>query len=245
VDFNIQAFRWGRYAALDMKAVVKAASKGQEEKAESLPKTLEEIITHRKQFLTGYQNKAYAERYESLVRRVQETDKKGDLSKAVAQYYAKLLAVKDEYEVARLYADGTFMKDLYDQFEGKVKLKFYLAPPLFSSRDPFTGELKKKLYGAWMMKGFKVLAKLKGLRGTLFDIFSYSKDRKMEQDLIKEYEHRIESLIEGLTPHNYETAVEIASLPEHIRGYGHVKERHLRDVRVNEQVLLERFLNQG
>ncbi len=242
VDFNIQAFRWGRYAALDMKAVEKAASKGQEEKILSLPMTLEEIISHRKQFLTGYQNKAYADRYEDLVRRVQAIDSKENLSKAVAKYYAKLLAVKDEYEVARLYADGTFMKELYDQFEGKVKLKFYLAPPLFSSRDPFTGELKKKLYGAWMMKGFKVLAKLKGLRGTLFDIFSYSKDRKMEQDLIKEYERRIESLIEGLTPHNYETAVEIASLPEHIRGYGHVKERNVRDVRANEAALLERFM---
>jgi len=242
VPFNIQAFRWGRYAVIDLKAVENAAGLNKEIKLDNIPTTLEEIVSHRREFLTGYQNKAYADRYESLVRQVQSADNKDKLSIAVAKYYAKILAIKDEYEVARLYADGTFMKELYDQFEGRVKLKFYLAPPLFSARDPFTGELKKKLYGSWMMKGFKILAMLKGLRGSLFDIFSYSKDRKIERDLIKAYEERIITLLDGLTPHNYETAVEIASLPEHIRGYGHVKERTLRDVKANEAALLKRFV---
>jgi indolepyruvate ferredoxin oxidoreductase len=241
ISFNIQAFRWGRKAALDLKAVEKKASQGIEIKVDPAPTSLEDIITHRRKFLTGYQNKAYADRYENLVRRVQEADPKQDLSKAVAKYYAKLLAVKDEYEVARLYTDGTFMKELHEQFEGPVKLKFYLAPPLFSSRDPLTGHLKKKLYGPWMMKGFKILAKLKGLRGSVFDIFGYSKDRKMEQNLIREYERTVGHLLENLNDQNYKIAVEIASLPEHIRGYGHIKEKNLADVKSNEAALLQKY----
>jgi len=189
VPMNIQAFRWGRYAAIDLKAVEKAAGLEREEKLFAVPKTLEEIITFQKTFLTRYQNKAYAERYEKLVNQVIAHDKKlkrEDLSKAVAKYYAKLLAIKDEYEVGRLFADGTFMKELSLQFEGPVKLKYYLAPPLIARRNPATGELQKKEYGAWMRHGFRLLSKFKGLRGTVFDIFGYTKDRKKERALIKE-----------------------------------------------------------
>lgn len=241
VPFNIKAFRWGRYAALDQKAVERAAGIQVEEKLFAIPTSFEDIVIHRETFLTGYQNKAYADRYETLVNRVKEGDPKGELSLSVAKYYAKLLAIKDEYEVARLFADATFRKELAEQFEGPVKLSFYLAPPLFAKKDPHTGELKKQKYGSWMMLGFRLLAKLKGLRGTPLDIFGYTKDRKRERSLITEYEHQIDYLLKNLTVKNYDTAVAIASLPEHIRGYGHVKDRHLQDVKANEEVLLERF----
>lgn len=244
VPFNIQAFRWGRYAAIDLKEVERAAGVHVEEKLFQIPTSFEDIVAHRKTFLTGYQNRAYADRYEALVARVKKVDdklKRKDLSISVAKYYAKLLAIKDEYEVARLYADGTFLKELRNQFEGPVKLNFYLAPPLFSKRDPFTGELKKMKYGSWMMVGFQILAKLKGLRGTPLDIFGYTKDRKRERALITEYETLVNEVMEKVSLKNYEIAVELASLPEHIRGYGHVKDRHLKDVKVNEEVLRARF----
>lgn len=244
VPFNIKAFHWGRYAALDLGAVEKAAGFQTQEKLFKIPETLEEIVAHRKEFLTGYQNKAYAERYEDFVKKAKALDHKLDrheLSLRVAKYYAKLLAIKDEYEVARLFTDGTFMKELQDQFEGPVKLKFYLAPPLFSRKDPFTGELKKKMYGSWMMYGFRLLAKFKGIRGTLFDIFSYTSDRKKERTLITDYENLMANVFEKLTLENYEIAVALAELPEHIRGYGHVKERHLKDVKANEEALLAQF----
>jgi len=244
VPFNIQAFHWGRYAALDLNAVEKAAGIHAQEKLLTIPTTLDEIVAHRREFLTGYQNKAYADRYESLVKKAKEIDhtfKRSEFSLNIAKYYAKLLAVKDEYEVARLYTDGIFMKELYTQFEGPVKLTFSLAPPLFSRRDPVTGELQKKMYGPWMIYGFRLLSKFKGMRGTIFDIFSYSKDRKKEQSLITDYEILITYLLERLTPENYEFAVALAELPEHIRGYGHVKERHLRDVKANEEALLSQF----
>lgn len=244
VPFNIQAFRWGRYAAIDRQAVEKAAGINVEEKLYQIPTSFEDIVAHRKKFLTGYQNKAYANRYEALVNRVKAIDRKlkrGELSLNVAKYYAKLLAVKDEYEVARLYTDDTFRQELSDQFEGPVKMSYYMAPPLIAKRDPLTGELKKKMYGPWMIHGLRFLSKLKGLRGTFFDIFGYTQDRKKERALIMEYEDQINYLLEKLTPENYEFAVAIASLPEHIRGYGHVKERHLRDVKANELALLAQF----
>ncbi|MBA3813945.1 MAG: indolepyruvate ferredoxin oxidoreductase family protein [Alphaproteobacteria bacterium] len=244
VSFNLQAFYWGRYAALDRQAVEKAAGLNEQEKIFKIPTTFEEILEHRKEFLTAYQNKAYADRYESLVKKTKSVDQyfnRDELSLNIAKYYAKLLAIKDEYEVARLYTDGTFMNELYDQFEGPVKLKFYLAPPLFAKRDPLTGELQKKMYGSWMMCGFRLLSKLKGLRGTLFDIFSYSSDRKKEQALIREYEGLMTYVLERLKPDNYQIAVALAGLPEHIRGYGHVKDRHLRDVKANEEALLAQF----
>ncbi len=244
VPFNIQAFRWGRYGAIDLKAVETAAGMNVEDKLHQGPLSLEDMVAHRKKFLTGYQNKAYADRYEALINRVRVADlkvKRGELSLSVAKYYAKLLAVKDEYEVARLYTDGVFLKELRAQFEGPVKLNFYLAPPLLARKDPLTGQLQKKTYGSWMMHTFRILAKLKGLRGTVFDIFGHTADRKKERALIKAYEDQIDYLLENLNPENYEIAVSLASLPEHIRGYGHVKDRHMKDVRVNEEVLLAQF----
>jgi indolepyruvate ferredoxin oxidoreductase len=244
VSFNIQAFRWGRYAAIDLKAVKNAAGFKIEEKLFQLPTTFDDIVSHRKTFLTSYQNTAYANRYEEFAKRVRKVDEKLNrdaFSISVAKYYAKLLAIKDEYEVARLYTDGTFMRELQSQFEGPVRLDFYLAPPLFAKRDPFSGQFKKAVYGPWMMYGFRLLVRLKSLRGTKFDIFGYTKERKKERSLITNYESQISYLLENLKPENYDIAVSLASLPEHIRGYGHVKERHLQDVKANEEVLLAQF----
>ena len=161
------------------------------------------------------------------------------LTEAVARYYFKLLAYKDEYEVARLYTNGDFMKKIEATFEGDYTLRFHLAPPMIAKPDPKTGVISKREYGPAMMNSFKLLAKLKGLRGTPFDIFGRSADRKLERQLIVEYEARLEELLQKLNAGNHSVAVELASLPEHIRGYGPVKERHVEQVRDREAELLQ------
>ena len=166
-----------------------------------------------------------------------------DLAEAVARNYAKLLAYKDEYEVARLYADAAFEAQLAGQFEGDYKLKFHLAPPLFSRRDPKTGHLIKQEFGAWMLPAFRVLAKLKGLRDTAFDIFGYTAERKRERALIGEYETLVDELLKGLSPANHALAVKLASIPDDIRGYGHVKDAHLEKAKRKEAELLGQWRN--
>ena len=150
------------------------------------------------------------------------------LTEAVARYYFKLLAVKDEYEVARLYTDGDFQKRVAAQFDGDYKLQFHLAPPVFNKPDRVTGETKKSVYGPWMMGAFRVLAKMRGLRGTAFDVFGRTAERRMERALPGEYETLVDELVAALAPHNHDLAVQLAQIPEHIRGYGHVKDRHLK-----------------
>lgn len=245
VEQNIQATRWGRLAALNLEEVEEAAGLSDLIKSEDIiPKTLEEMVSHRRSHLNGYQNKAYADRYEALVRKVEVLDKelgRKELGFAVANYYSKLLAYKDEYEVARLYTDGRFKKNLNKQFEGDYKLTFYLAPPLISKRDSLTGEPIKREFGGWMYYGFQLLAKLKGLRGTAFDLFGRSAERQLERRLIREYEDMINMLLEKTNKINYDFAVEMAQLPEHIRGYGHVKQKHLKDVEDNKKALMTQF----
>jgi indolepyruvate ferredoxin oxidoreductase len=159
------------------------------------------------------------------------------LAEAVARYLFKLMAYKDEYEVARLYTDGRFAEALHKAFKGKAKLTFHLAPPLLARRDPVTGHLRKRTFGPWMMPAFKLVARFKALRGTPFDIFGRSEERRRERRLITEYRQTIDELVSSLTPDNHALAVEIASLPEHIRGFGHVKERHLEEVSAREAEL--------
>jgi indolepyruvate ferredoxin oxidoreductase len=195
--------------------------------------TLDDVISRRAEFLTGYQNAAYAERYRALVDRVRQAEGaavrgQSALAEAVARYYFKLLAYKDEYEVARLYADPAFMEKVRAQFDGDYKLRFHLAPPLLARRDPVTGELRKAEYGGWVYTAFRVLARLRGLRGTALDIFGYTAERRMERRLITEYEVAIAEILDVLSPDNHALAVKIASLPEEIRGYGHVKEANVR-----------------
>ena len=249
VERNKAAFDWGRRAAMDLRAVQKIATPP-EAKPESqhLSETIEELVARREKFLTGYQNAAYARRYADLVARVRKFE--GDkfpgskaLSAAVARYYFKLLAYKDEYEVARLYTQSDFMKRVNDQFEGDFKLTFHLAPPIMAKPDPVTGEPRKRVFGPWMMAAFGVLAKLKGLRGTAFDVFGYTAERRMERQLVADYERLVATLLDGITTGNYDIAVDLASIPEHIRGFGHVKDAHLREAKAREAELLAQFRN--
>ena len=249
VEKNKQAFEWGRRAAVDLRSVQKVATPP-EAKPESqrLSESIEEMISRRKEHLTGYQNAAYADRYAALVAKVQklEAEKfpgKKALSAAVARYAFKLMAYKDEYEVARLYADSDFRKRVADQFEGDYKLTFHLAPPMMNPPDPITGEAKKSVFGPWMMTAFSVLSKFKGLRGTAFDVFGYSAERKMERQLIADYEKTLEELLSNVSADNYDVAVDIASIPEFIRGYGNVKHKHFVEAKKRESELLERFRN--
>jgi indolepyruvate ferredoxin oxidoreductase len=163
------------------------------------------------------------------------------LAEAVARNTFKLLAYKDEYEVARLYTDGSFAKKLSKQFEGDFTLKFHLAPPLMAPRDPETGRLIKREFGPWMMPAFRLLASLKRLRGTAFDIFGKTEERKMERRLITEYEAIVEEILAALTPQNHALAVQLASLPERIRGFGHVKERNIKESKAREAELIAAF----
>jgi indolepyruvate ferredoxin oxidoreductase len=244
IDMNRRAFRWGRRAVHDPQAVeaLAAPAMGLPEHRERSA-GLDELIERRVGYLTDYQDAAYAARYRALVERVRAVEAermrgRSELTEAVARYYFKLLAYKDEYEVARLHTDGRFLSQLQRQFEGQPRLKIHLAPPMLAPRDPHTGELKKRAYGPWILTAMKYLARLKRLRGTPFDPFGYSEERRLERRLIAEYEAVIEEALAQLGPESYEIAVELARLPEQIRGFGHVKERHLESARRRESELL-------
>ncbi|HEU0201156.1 MAG TPA: indolepyruvate ferredoxin oxidoreductase family protein [Burkholderiaceae bacterium] len=248
VEANQRAFAWGRAAAHDLEAVKRAAlpAAGVAQVIDlKRPSTLAELVSKRVEFLTAYQNAAYARRYSDLVERVHraESDRLGSnrLAEAVARYYFKLLAYKDEYEVARLHADPSFRARLAAQFEGEYKLNFHLAPPLLAKPDPVTGVAKKMRFGAWLLPVFALLAKLRFLRGTAFDIFGRTQERRTERQLIVEYEQLIDELLGRMTAENLAVAVQLASIPEEIRGYGHVKARHLAAARAKQEALLARL----
>ncbi|WP_309681313.1 indolepyruvate ferredoxin oxidoreductase family protein, partial [Polaromonas sp.] len=232
VDNNKAAFEWGRRCAHDLAAVqalFKAAQVIQFVKKPSLT----EMLGKRVDFLTAYQNAAYASSYQVFVEKVRVAEAplgKTTLTEAVARYLFKLMAYKDEYEVARLHTDASFHARINAMFEGDFKLNYHLAPPLIAAKND-QGELQKRPFGPWMLTGFKLLAKLKGLRGTPLDIFGRTEERKMERALIGEYRASIEEVLTGLNAGNHALAVDIARIPELIRGYGHVKERHLKTAR--------------
>jgi indolepyruvate ferredoxin oxidoreductase len=246
VEFNMKSFLWGRRAAVDFERVRRIALPADVIPIEQhVSRNLAELIERRAQFLTGYQNAAYAARYRALIERVRVAEQNAvggtRLAEAVARYYAKLLAYKDEYEVARLYATGEFKKKIEGMFEGDYRLNFHLAPPLLAKTDPLTGEPRKMQFGPWMLSAFGLLAKLKGLRGTPLDVFGRTAERRMERALIGEYERTMEALLAGLTPDNQALAVEIASLPEAIRGFGHVKAKSVVAARARQAELLARY----
>jgi len=247
VQANKAAFQWGRRAAVDLEAVHAAARPQSGTPAHhKLSTSLEELIARRAAHLTDYQNAAYAQRYTALVERVRAAESRvapgmHQLTEAVARGYHKLLAYKDEYEVARLYTQTDFLARIEEQFEGDYKLVFHLAPPLLADKDAATGELKKKAYGPWMLKAMRVLARLRGLRGSFFDPFARSHDRKLDRELIADYERVVEEIISGLERSNLQTAVELANIPDHIRGFGHVRERYLTAARKRQAELLEAF----
>jgi indolepyruvate ferredoxin oxidoreductase len=245
VAFNKAAFQWGRQAAHDAGAVQRLAAPAKVIEFKRT-QTLDEIVGKRVALLTSYQDAAYANRYKSFVdaARAAETAVVGNqalrLTEAVARYFYKLMAYKDEYEVARLYTDGAFKEKIAGMFEGDITLKFHLAPPLFAKHDA-QGHLIKQEFGPWMMKAFGLLAKMKGLRGGAFDIFGRTAERRMERALIGAYRQTVSSLLPKLTAENLARAVAIASIPEDIRGYGHVKERHLTAAREKEAALVAAF----
>ena len=246
VEFNRKSFIWGRRAAVDLERVRRIAMPADVIPIEQhFSRNLDELMNRRVQFLTDYQDAAYAARYRTLVEKARKTEneKTGStkLTEAIARYYAKLLAYKDEYEVARLYTDSAFHKKVEAMFEGDYKLVFHLAPPLLAKPDPRTGEPVKMRFGAWVVNLFGMLSRLKALRGTAFDIFGRTEERRMDRALIAEYEGTLDALLQGLTRDNLTLAVEIASLPETIRGYGHVKAKSVVAARAKTAELLARF----
>jgi indolepyruvate ferredoxin oxidoreductase len=249
VAMNQAAFRWGRRAALDLADVEKMVVPAPDSKDDNrrLSQSLDEIITRRIAFLRAYQGPLYARRYRQLINRVKLTEEaktpgQTALTEAAARNLFKLMAYKDEYEVARLYTDGTFKKQIASTFEGdKLRFEFHLAPPLLAKKDKETGELKKQSYGPWILSAFRVLKHFKFLRGTPFDPFGYSHERRTERKLIRDYEKTLEEIMNRLELGNHAIAVGIAAIPEKIRGFGHVKARHLVAAKADEAALLDQL----
>ena len=241
VHINLRAFAWGRVAAAQPDRLVDLV--GPLDGGDEPEFDLDQFIADRVADLNAYQNAAYADRYRVTLDSVKQAEHKANqgnfnLSEAVARSLYKLMAYKDEYEVARLYTDGRYLEKLNAQFDGDYQIKLHFAPPLFASRDRVTGLPRKKQYGRLAWKALKILAPLKVLRGTPFDPFGYLPERKQERQLIAEYEKILAKIIESLTSNNYKTAIELASLPLQIRGYGHLKTRAIEDAKA-EQVRLE------
>jgi len=261
VEKNLAAFEWGRRVAHDRAAVDQLVKKPlSEQNAASLetaagakivslhtPRALDTLIDKRAQYLAAYQNEAYAQRYRAFVddvrraeAKLEHPDGQAPLTEAVAKNLHKLMAYKDEYEVARLYADPAFIEKLKASFEGDWKLNFHLAPPAFAKHDE-KGHLVKKQYGPRMLSAMRMLAKLKFLRGTALDPFGRTEERRHERALIGEYEALMREVIGGLSEANLPLAVELANLPDAVRGYGHVKENNLKATRAKWATLLEKW----
>jgi indolepyruvate ferredoxin oxidoreductase len=249
VPMNISAFRYGRRAAVDPKALEALIEPRPQQQNDSvkLSQSFAETVERRAAFLTDYQNENYARRYRNLVERVRTVEAEKapgqcGLAEAVARYLFKLMAYKDEYEIARLYSETSFIDRVKSNFDGdRLRFEFHLAPPLLARRDPQTGEPKKMSFGPWMLKVFAALAKFKFLRGTMFDPFGYTAERKMERRLVADYEILLGEIIEQLTPNNHRIAVELAMIPEKIRGFGPVKQRHLVAAKAEQAALREQF----
>jgi len=244
VDNNKAAFEWGRQAAHDFARVEKLLTNADAKVIEFKKRdTLESLIARRVEFLTGYQNAAYAETYRDFVAQVQQQEArlgKTSLSEAVARYLFKLMAYKDEYEVARLHSDPAFLQRIEDMFEGDYKINYHLAPPLTAKRNE-KGELVKQKFGPSMLRNFRLLARLKGLRGGALDIFGKTEERRTERALIQQYRASIEEILRTLSVDNHATALEIARIPDQIKGYGHIKERNLKAAQARWDELLARY----
>jgi indolepyruvate ferredoxin oxidoreductase len=243
--FNKKAFALGRIYAIDPARLEAAA--GAIEDVSFTPLTaLPDIVAHRSALLTAYQGAAYAARYQDLVARVSAAEQRvmpgaTALSVMVARNLARLMAYKDEYEIARLHADPAFKEQIREAFADGATLRYNLAPPLFSRRDAQTGHLLKREFGAWVGYLFPLLARMKGLRGTRFDLFGYTAERRMERELIERYAVQMAMLADRLTPANHAVAVELAGLPAQVRGFGHVKDANVIKTRALEAQVLKRF----
>ena len=255
IELNKRALAWGRLAAHDetkVQEIARPLLRGSEDGGPAQLETCEEITEHRAADLQGYGGSGLVTRYRRLVDRVAERERalgseRSELSTAVARYAYKLLAVKDEYEVARLWTDGEFQQQLEQQFDGDYRIALHLAPPriplidrFLNRADPDTGRMKKLDFGPWFFTALRWMARARFLRATALDPFA-TPHRKLERSLADEYERTLDRLLAGLSEDNYDLAVEIASLPEHIRGFEDVKERHLAEAREKERELLEAF----
>jgi indolepyruvate ferredoxin oxidoreductase len=205
---------------------------------------VDELVARRVEFLTGYQDAAYAQRYRAMVDKVRAAEsalgKSTALSEAVARYLFKLMAIKDEYEVARLHTDPAFSAKIEGMFEGDYKLVHHLAPPAIAKRNA-KSELIKQPFGPWVRKLFPWLARMKAVRGTALDVFGKTEERRMERQLLTDYQACIEELLKTLTADKLALAAEIARIPEEIRGYGHVKERHVKTARAKWDGLMGKW----
>jgi indolepyruvate ferredoxin oxidoreductase len=236
VESNLKAFLWGRWCAHDMPRVEQLMRPSQVMQFKAKPQ-LNTVIQQRSEWLTAYQDAAYAKRYTDFVQRVQ--DKSSNLvTEAVARNLYKLMAYKDEYEVARLHADPAFLKRIADQFEGNYTLNYHLAPPLIAKKND-KGELVKQAFGPSMLWGFKLLSRLKFLRGGVFDVFGYTEERREERALVDEYMASLNEVLRDYDPQRQALALEIARIPEKIKGYGHVKARHLQAARAQWEGLTQ------
>jgi indolepyruvate ferredoxin oxidoreductase len=249
VEMNRAAFHWGRRAVVEpaaVEALIKPAPEAVSD-GRRLSRSFEEIVERRVAFLTAYQDAAYAARYRRLVEKARAVEAarapgKTGLADAVARYLFKLMAYKDEYEVARLYADDAFLRQVNNELGGEnLRLHVHLAPPLLARKDKVSGEPKKMTFGPWIFPLFRLLAKFKFLRGTAFDPFGYSTERRTERALVRDYEALLEEVLAKLDADNHHVAVGLAVIPEKIRGFGHVKLRHLKAAKADEAALLEQF----
>ncbi len=246
VEMNRQAFQLGRLAAADEEQFSALAGLKAKDGGDAEDLSLDTLIDRRAAFLSDYQDAAYARNYRAFVDEVRKAEGahvpgQSRLTEAVARYLFKLMAYKDEYEVARLYSQSMFWHKLAAEFEGDYRVEFNFAPPLVARRDPETGHLKKRSFGQRTRYLLKLLSKGRKLRGTAFDIFGYTTERKQERQLVEDYRAIIRTLVSRLTPENHDLALEIASLPEHIRGYGHVKEDNIEIAEKRRADLMEQF----
>jgi indolepyruvate ferredoxin oxidoreductase len=245
----VAAFRLGRCAAVDPAALEHMVTREAPAATDSrrLSQSLDEVIARREAFLTAYQNQAYAERYRSWVNKVRlaetaQAPGKEELTDAVARTLFKLMAYKDEYEVARLYTDPAFRALVKNEVAGeRLRLRVHLSPPLLARRDPVSGRPRKMTFGAWIFPAFHVLAKLKVLRGTAFDPFGWTQERRTERQLIADYETLLKEVLARLSPENHHLAVGLVTAADKIRGFGFIKLRSLKTAKADEAALLERF----
>ena len=239
VEMNRQAFRVGRLLAVDRSAVELAAHVAEAPP----PDTLESLIDRRAKALTAYQNAAYAERFRNRIAGVAAAEQKvapgsEALARAAAEGLYKLMAYKDEYEVARLFTDGSFERMLGDKLESHGRITYHMAPPFLAGTDPATGRPAKRSYGPWLGRMLKLMASLKGLRGTAFDPFGRSAERRMERRLVKRQEDILDEIALKLTPANHAGAVELAGLPLEMKGYGPVKAANVEKAEARQERLL-------
>jgi len=268
VEQSLAAFRWGRMVVIDRPFVeaeiAKYKAAGAVVSLKAAPQLspaaraiadsvgaqgeVKRLVEVRVPELIAYQDEAYAQRYADVIKRVVAAEQKvlpgqSALSEAAARYMYKLMAYKDEYEVARLHTDPAFLAELDAQFPNGYEVKYNLAPPLLSARDPLTGHLQKKQFGGWMLKAFQRLAKFKGLRGGALDIFGKTEERQHERQAIEDYIKLLDEIIAKLSTANHAAAVALASVPDEIRGYGHVKEKNVAIAKKLQEERLNAFRN--